>query len=156
MNNKLSKIKDASEQTNMFVRMINIVNNHYDIIFDHSLHCNNNMFLDKYHGNLDSRITSMSKEREKDLFRKYKLINEEIKKKQRNINCKTMILEMNIIKFLIYSGLYKGMRRKLRKCKDSNESERVMYRTISIINEQYNKLLDETLLSTNNNYNEIS
>ena len=81
------------------------------------------MFLDKYHGNLDSRITSMSKEREKDLFRKYKLINEEIKKKQRNINCNTMILEMNIINFLIYSGLYKGMRRELRKCKDSNESE---------------------------------
>jgi len=114
------------------------------------------MFLNKYHGNLDSRITSMSKEREEDLFRKYKSINKEIKKKQRNINCKTMILKMNIIKFLIYSGLYKGMRRKLRKCKNSNESEGVMYRTISIINEQYNKLLDETLLSTNNNDKKIS
>ena len=77
MNNKLSKIKDASEQTNMFVHMINIVNNHYDIIFDDALHYNNNMFLDKYHGNLDSIITSMSKEKEKDLFRKYKLLNEE-------------------------------------------------------------------------------
>jgi len=120
MSKKMSKRKEESEKKNIFAHMINIVNHHYDVIFDHSLHCNN-MCFDKYRDN--TRITIMSKEREEDLLREYKLMSKEIKKKQCDINSKATILKMKYIKFLIYSDLYKGVRRKLRKCKDSNESE---------------------------------
>jgi hypothetical protein len=143
MSNKMSKSKEGSEKKNIFAHMINIVNHHYDNIFDNSSYCNN-MCFDKYRDN--TRITIMSKEMEEDLLRKYKLMSKEIMKKQCDINSKATILKMKYIKFLIYSDLYK----------DRNGHRGVIVRTINIINEHYNKLLDETLLSTNNNYNKIS